>query len=83
MPHFIGRMNSFHNSLYHRDIGNVTALGDAQKEIAQLHEAQELISSVATYWQQSDERQTLLAEFQACLATTGLDPDAIRALVKP
>ena len=82
LPHFIGRMNCFHNSFYHRDIGNVTALGDAQKEIACLQQAQELISSVATYWQQNDERQSLLADFQACLATVALDPEAIRALVK-
>lgn len=32
LPHFIGRINSFHNGIYHRDIGTVESLLAAQRE---------------------------------------------------
>ena len=32
LPHFIGRINTFHNGIYHRDIGTVKSLLAAQKE---------------------------------------------------
>ncbi len=82
LPHFISRMNSFHNSVYHRDIGNVRALVEAQKDMSQVPEAIELNSAVESYWQPNERRQTLLAEFQNCLETADLDRDAIRSLLK-
>jgi mannose-1-phosphate guanylyltransferase len=32
LPHFLGRINTFHNSIYHRDIGNLESLTLAQIE---------------------------------------------------
>ena len=32
LPHFIGKINTYHNDVYHRDIGNVESLQIAQKE---------------------------------------------------
>ena len=32
LPRFMGRINSFHNGMYHRDIGTVESLLDAQRE---------------------------------------------------
>jgi mannose-1-phosphate guanylyltransferase len=32
LPHFLGRINSFHNDVYHRDIGTVESLVIAQRE---------------------------------------------------
>ena len=41
LPHFIGRINTYHNSVYHRDIGNMESLQLAQAEypdvLARLH----------------------------------------------
>ena len=34
VPHFIGRINTFHNSVYHRDIGSPQSLAAAQTEYA-------------------------------------------------
>ncbi|MEW6329832.1 MAG: nucleotidyltransferase family protein [Pseudomonadota bacterium] len=33
IPHFIGRMNTFHNKIYHRDIGTPESLSAAQSEL--------------------------------------------------
>lgn len=82
LPHFIGHMNSFHNHLYHRDIGNVTALADAQREIRGTPQAKALISAVPSYWSMDDARQARLDQFQACLATTSLDPEAITLMTE-
>lgn len=82
LPHFIGHMNSFHNHLYHRDIGNVTALADAQREIRDKPQAKALISAVPSYWSMDDARQARLGQFQACLATTSLDPEAITLMTE-
>jgi len=30
LPHFMGRINTFHNGIYHRDIGTVESLRAAQ-----------------------------------------------------
>ena len=32
LPHFVGRINTFHNTIYHRDIGNLESLMLAQTE---------------------------------------------------
>lgn len=32
LPHYMGRINTFHNGVYHRDIGTVESLGLAQSE---------------------------------------------------
>ena len=32
LPHYIGRINTFHNGTYHRDIGNIESLAAAQIE---------------------------------------------------
>ena len=32
LPHFIGRINTFHNDIYHRDIGTMSSLSLAQNE---------------------------------------------------
>ena len=32
LPHFLGRINSFHNDIYHRDIGTAESLRVAQHE---------------------------------------------------
>ncbi|APW41618.1 nucleotidyltransferase family protein [Rhodoferax saidenbachensis] len=32
LPHFLGRMNTFHNADYHRDIGNLESLALAERE---------------------------------------------------
>jgi mannose-1-phosphate guanylyltransferase len=32
LPHFIGRINAFHNDIYHRDIGTIASLTAAQRE---------------------------------------------------
>ena len=32
LPHFLGRINTFHNTVYHRDIGSIESLALAQKE---------------------------------------------------
>ena len=32
LPHFMGRINTFHNNVYHRDIGNLESLRVAQSE---------------------------------------------------
>lgn len=77
LPHFIGRMNSFHNDLYHRDIGNVTALTEAQREIRNKPQAMSLISSVPSYWSADEARQNRLRQFQACLALASLDTKTI------
>jgi mannose-1-phosphate guanylyltransferase len=34
LPHFIGRINTFHNDAYHRDIGTLESLRTARKEFA-------------------------------------------------
>jgi mannose-1-phosphate guanylyltransferase len=32
LPHFMGRINTFHNAIYHRDIGTIESLTVAQRE---------------------------------------------------
>jgi len=32
LPHFLGRINTYHNEIYHRDIGNIQSLTTAQLE---------------------------------------------------
>lgn len=32
LPHFLGRINTFHNAVYHRDIGSIESLALAQTE---------------------------------------------------
>lgn len=32
LPHFIGRINTYHNEIYHRDIGKIKSLKEAQLE---------------------------------------------------
>ena len=32
LPHFVGRINTFHNHAYHRDIGSLESLAAARKE---------------------------------------------------
>jgi mannose-1-phosphate guanylyltransferase len=32
LPHFMGRINTFHNTTYHRDIGTPRSLAAAQTE---------------------------------------------------
>jgi mannose-1-phosphate guanylyltransferase len=32
LPHYMGRINTFHNDVYHRDIGNLKSLNLAQGE---------------------------------------------------
>jgi mannose-1-phosphate guanylyltransferase len=32
LPHFMGRINTFHNEIYHRDIGTIESLTVAQRE---------------------------------------------------
>ncbi len=32
LPHFLGRINTFHNGIYHRDIGTIESLMIAQSE---------------------------------------------------
>ena len=32
LPHFMGRINTFHNAIYHRDIGTLASLQAAQRE---------------------------------------------------
>ena len=32
LPHFMGRINTFHNEIYHRDIGTLESLLVAQRE---------------------------------------------------
>ena len=34
LPHFVGRINTFHNGIYHRDIGTLDSLQAAQREYA-------------------------------------------------
>jgi mannose-1-phosphate guanylyltransferase len=36
LPHFLGRINTYHNGIYHRDIGTVESLLAAQKDYAAL-----------------------------------------------
>jgi len=38
LPHFIGRINTFHNNIYHRDIGTVESLRVAQEEFADIYD---------------------------------------------
>jgi mannose-1-phosphate guanylyltransferase len=33
LPHYVGRMNTFHNNVYHRDIGTLASLAAAREEI--------------------------------------------------
>lgn len=42
IPHFIGKINTFHNDLYHRDIGTPESLELAQSEFKRLSGAQTL-----------------------------------------
>lgn len=35
LPHFLGRMWTYHNGLYHRDIGNLESLRSAEREYTQ------------------------------------------------
>lgn len=37
LPHFLGRMATYHNSVYHRDIGTLNSLALAQQELAGCH----------------------------------------------
>jgi mannose-1-phosphate guanylyltransferase len=32
LPYFLGRMWTYHNSVYHRDIGNLDSLRNAERE---------------------------------------------------
>ncbi|MCR9214750.1 MAG: nucleotidyltransferase family protein [Proteobacteria bacterium] len=82
LPHLVGHMNSFHNALYHRDIGKLRALAEAQKDMGEMPEAYELIDSLESYWQPNEKRQKLLSEFQSCLEAVDLDSEAVRSLVK-
>jgi len=34
LPHFLGRISTFHNDIYHRDIGNLESLTLAEREFA-------------------------------------------------
>ena len=36
LPHYMGRINTFHNDVYHRDIGTLESLNAARKEFAAL-----------------------------------------------
>jgi mannose-1-phosphate guanylyltransferase len=38
LPHFMGRINTFHNKVYHRDIGTIESLRIAQQEFAATYE---------------------------------------------
>ena len=37
LPQFMGRINTFHNDIYHRDIGTVESLMDAQREFPAIY----------------------------------------------
>lgn len=49
LPHFMGRINTFHNDIYHRDIGNIESLNAAQIEypVAEAKNKQSLVSVTA------------------------------------
>lgn len=38
LPHYLGRINTYHNAIYHRDIGNIESLIKAQIEFPQAAE---------------------------------------------
>jgi mannose-1-phosphate guanylyltransferase len=42
LPHYIGRINTFYNSTYHRDIGNLDSLSKAQIEYPALFKDEEI-----------------------------------------
>ncbi len=77
LPLFIGKMNGFHNHVYHRDIGNVPALCAAQKEITQLDTALELIDCVIPYWSENKARNIIKAELVQSLIHSGVDAQTI------
>lgn len=82
LPHFVGRMNSFHNQHYHRDIGTVAAIGDAQMEIAEIELAKTLLEGVGSYWQPRKDRQKLSRDFHIKLEQAGLPIRVIEDLMK-
>jgi len=83
LPHFIGRMNSFHNDIYHRDIGNIAALSSAQLEIDDLGAAADLINSVNSYWDGSENRQDQYQQFKKLLEKLSVTKPVMSRLLQP
>jgi mannose-1-phosphate guanylyltransferase len=82
LPRFVGRMNSYYNSVYHRDIGNVSALIAAQTEISDVAEANDLLLSVASYWDDTAARKITLKNFKESLLGIPLVPVEINWLTR-
>ena len=70
LPHFVGRMNTFLNQLYHRDIGNVGSLMNAQLELKEIPAAQDVLERVDGYW--TDNRSDTERKFRAVAHEAGL-----------
>lgn len=81
LPLFVGKMNSFHNHFYHRDIGNIVSLSQAQTEIAKLSDAMSFIEPVKSYWEGAP--QNLHDNFLACLENENIPDDIVKCLLKP
>ncbi|USG60299.1 nucleotidyltransferase family protein [Sneathiella marina] len=82
LPNFVGRMNSFHNQHYHRDIGTVVAIGDAQEEIVACEMGMTLLEEVGSYWRPDKSRQELSHDFLLKLGQAGLSSRAIESLMR-
>lgn len=50
LPHFLGRMTTFHNDIYHRDIGTLASLARAQLEFPFVDGSQAMSSDADPYF---------------------------------
>jgi len=82
LPKFVERMNSFHNQNYHRDIGTVAAIAEAQLEIMGIELARTLLEEVESYWRPDKGRQELSRIFVRKLEQTELSKSAIKGLMQ-
>ncbi|MFT6556995.1 nucleotidyltransferase family protein [Sneathiella sp.] len=81
LPEFVGRMNSYHNGVYHRDIGTVAAIGNAQLEIESVAMAGPLLAQVDSYWAPTPERRLMAEKFRETLALTDLSQEVVGRLM--
>ncbi|WP_025900149.1 nucleotidyltransferase family protein [Sneathiella glossodoripedis] len=74
LPHFVNRMNCFHNSVYHQDIGNISALANAQIDIEAVLEARSIIKRTPVYWTADQSRQSTLESIEYLLSVLEVEP---------
>jgi mannose-1-phosphate guanylyltransferase len=67
LPHFMGRIHSFHNGLYHRDIGTVASLAAAQFEFPLVAGAGDAEQGDPWYGLMADQQGRLAWDFVACV----------------